>query len=280
MQELIAPIRAHEPAVLANWRQRLAGKGGRVTQALSAKELEQVTQRLLAEVLVVLEVGKVDDIEARELGSVRAALSDISANFAERGFSPSETATFVYSLKEALFDELKRTFQGDRLAHWSWQVGLLVDQLGLYTFESYVSTRERLVKGQAQAILELSTPVIKVWNGIIALPLVGAVDSVRAKDIMERLLDAVVAMDAEVVIIDITGVPVVDTQVASRLMRTVEAVRLLGTKSIVTGINPLIAQTLVQLGVDLGQLTTKSSLQAGLEMAFRDLRITVGRRST
>ncbi|MDB5097627.1 MAG: anti-sigma-factor antagonist [Cyanobacteria bacterium RYN_339] len=278
MQELVTLMKANEPAILADWRVRLETKGGRVSKALAAGEQDRITKNLLTEAMVSLAAGKVDDIEAEEFAGVRRVLDVLSANFAERGFTPSETATFVYSLKEAFFAVLKQNYQGDALVTWSWQVGLMVDQMGLYTFESYVTTRERLIKGQAQAIMELSTPVIKVWDGIIALPLVGAVDSVRAKDIMERLLDAVLALNAEIVIIDITGVPVVDTQVANRLMRTVEAVRLLGTKSIITGINPVIAQTLVQLGVDLGQLTTKASLQAGLQLAFRELRISVGKR--
>ncbi|MEW6613382.1 MAG: STAS domain-containing protein, partial [Pseudomonadota bacterium] len=202
-------------------------------------------------------------------------LAGLSAGFAERGFSPSETATYVFSLKEAIFELYQRELKGEELVARIWEISTAIDQLGLHTFEAFSLNRERIIKSQAQALSELSTPVIQVWEGIIALPLVGSIDSMRAKEIMEKLLDAVIAYEADIVIIDITGVPVVDTQVANRLMRTVESVRLLGTRSIITGINPVIAQTLVQLGVDLSQLTTKASLRAGLQQAFRDLQLTV-----
>lgn len=197
--------------------------------------------------------------------------------FAERRLTPSETASYIFSLKNVIFENYKEDLRGDELATKISQAGDLIDQMGLVTFEAYTSARERLIKSQAQSIGELATPVVRVWDGIIALVIVGSIDSGRAKDIMENLLEAVVNYAADVVIIDITGVSVVDTQVANRLMRTVESVRLLGAKSIITGINPVIAQTLVQLGVDLRELATKATLQAGLKQAFRDLGITVSK---
>lgn len=270
-------IREAETALAASWLDNLQSQGSRVASVLTAAEREQITKRVLRELALALESeSESEDVENSDaFKALRGILSDLSANFAERGLTPSETATFVFSLKEVIFNLYSDKLQGNELVKQTWKIGQLIDRLGLYTFEAFSSARERLVKSQAQAIAELATPVIKVWDGIIALPLVGAVDSARAKDIMESLLSAVVRFEADIAIIDITGVPVVDTQVANRLMRTVEAVRLLGTRSIITGINPVIAQTLVQLGVDLSQLSTKASLESGLKQAFRDLKLRV-----
>lgn len=268
-------IREAETALAASWLDNLQSQGSRVASVLTAAEREQITKRVLRELALALESDSEDVENSDAFKALRGILSDLSANFAERGLTPSETATFVFSLKEVIFNLYSDKLQGNDLVKQTWKIGQLIDRLGLYTFEAFSSARERLVKSQARAIAELATPVIKVWDGIIALPLVGAVDSARAKDIMESLLSAVVRFEADIAIIDITGVPVVDTQVANRLMRTVEAVRLLGTRSIITGINPVIAQTLVQLGVDLSQLSTKASLESGLKQAFRDLKLRV-----
>lgn len=265
--------------LLTSWLEKLRQRGTRVTELLSTDELDRLSRTVLDQLHAATADGHVAEINDPRFKALRGTLELISADFAERGFSPSETATYVFSLKEAFFEQLRGEVSGDELANRTWEISLLLDQLGLYTVEVFGMARERIIKSQAQALTELSTPVIQVWEGVVALPLVGTVDSARAKEIMEKLLDAVVAHEADVAIIDITGVPVVDTQVANRLMRTVEAVRLLGTRSIITGINPIIAQTLVQLGVDLSQLTTKASLRAGLEQAFRDLGIAVTRRS-
>jgi rsbT co-antagonist protein RsbR len=240
---------------------------------LTRDERDKLTARVVSELSKALETSS--DADSGAFQALRTFLSDTSVNFAERGLTPSETATFIFSLKEVYFDRLSTELTGEELTEQIWGISRLIDQLGLFTFESFSLARERLIKSQARAIADLSTPVIQVWEGIVALPLVGTVDSMRAKEIMEKLLDAVVQHEADIAIIDITGVPVVDTQVANRLMRTVESVRLLGTKSIITGINPIIAQTLVQLGVDLSQLTTKATLRAGLQQAFRDLKLRV-----
>jgi rsbT co-antagonist protein RsbR len=264
-----------ENPILAEWMGTLDSVGARVKGLLSPSEQQRHSRGILRPLLRALDTDPVNDFAHSDFDELRQLLVELSAIFAERGLTPSETANYIFSLKEVLFEGYKLKSSGTDLANKIRVSGKLVDQLGLFTFEAYTSARERIIKSQAQAIGELATPVVRVWDGIIALPLVGSIDSVRAKDIMETLLDAVVAYAAEVVIIDITGVSVVDTQVANRLMRTVEAVRLLGTKSIITGINPVIAQTLVQLGIELEHLTTKSSLQAGLQQAFRELGIKV-----
>jgi rsbT co-antagonist protein RsbR len=260
-------------SLLAGWLAVLQARGSRVMQLLTQVERERLCRQILEELEAAL--ASAEGAESSHLQALNRTLADLSANFAERGLSPSETATFVFSLKEVYFARLRERHQGAELADKTWRLSSLIDTLGLHTFESFSIARERLVKSQAQAIADLSTPVIQVWEGIIALPLVGSIDSMRAKEVMEKLLEAVVKHEADIVIIDITGVPVVDTQVANRLMRTVEAVRLLGTRSVITGINPIIAQTLVQLGVDLSQLSTKATLRAGLQQAFRELKLKV-----
>ena len=265
-------------ALLERWQKLLDSGSGRFSQLVTQDERRRYASSILAALVEAEANGNVQDYGGKHFDKVRGLLGDISSNFAERGLTPSETASFVFALREAVFAEFPAVYQGQELLDRTLGVSLLLDKLGLFTFESYTLTRERLIKSQTDALADLSTPVIQLWDGIVALPLVGAIDSARAKDIMERLLEAVVHHEADIVIIDITGVPVVDTQVANRLMRTVEAVRLLGTRSIITGINPIIAQTLVQLGVDLSQLTTKASLRSGLQQAFRELKLRV--RST
>jgi rsbT co-antagonist protein RsbR len=268
-------LQEHQTKLLDAWQAKLKDAGGRFSQLVTEDERRRYATGLMDALVAAEAAGSLDDVQGPGFEKARQILGDVSANFAERGLTPSETATFVFALREAVFDYFPTVYTGEDALRNALAASRMIDGLGLYTFESFTVTRERLIKSQAQALADLSTPVIQIWDGIIALPLVGAIDSARAKDIMERLLEAVVAHEADIVIIDITGVPVVDTQVANRLMRTVEAVRLLGTRSIITGINPIIAQTLVQLGVDLSQLTTKASLRAGLQQAFRELKLRV-----
>jgi rsbT co-antagonist protein RsbR len=271
-------LQDNQQAILTAWLGAMAGTNSRLTQVTTADERERLSRTLLTQIVQASASGDIGSVESAGFDAVRGTLNNISVDFAERGLTPSETATYIFSLKEVIFDFYRRNLTGEELATKTWEISALIDKLGLFTFETYSLARERILKSQAQALTELSTPVIQVWEGVIALPLVGSIDSIRAKEIMEKLLEAVVAYGADVVIIDITGVPVVDTQVANRLMRTVEAVRLLGTNSIITGINPVIAQTLVQLGVDLSQLTTKASLRAGLQQAFKDMKLKVSKQ--
>ncbi|MNS14941.1 RsbT co-antagonist protein RsbRA [compost metagenome] len=271
-------LKQNQDAILADWTGKLESRLTRLSQVTTREERARLSTDILDAFVVAAQTGDLNDVEGSHYEGMRRLLNTLSIDFAERGLTPSETAGYIFSLKESIFDVYQRALPATELAVSIWDVNQGLDRLGLFTFETFSLARERIIKSQAQALTELSTPVIQVWEGIIALPLVGSIDSIRAKEIMEKLLEAVVAQEADVVIIDITGVPVVDTQVANRLMRTVEAVRLLGTSSIITGINPVIAQTLVQLGVDLSQLSTKSSLRAGLQQAFKDMRIKVSRQ--
>ena len=196
-----------------------------------------------------------------------------------QGFSPSETATFVFSHKQPLFSRIRRELgkDADALAEETWRATELLDQLGLYTTEVYQKSREEVITRQQQEMLELSTPVVKLWDGILALPLIGTLDSERTQVVMESLLQKIVDTGAEVAIIDITGVPTVDTLVAQHLIKTVTAARLMGADCIISGIRPQIAQTIVHLGVNLADITTKASLADAFAVALGRMGLTVVR---
>ena len=211
------------------------------------------------------------DIHAPEWAALREFLSNLSRGRAQRGFSPTETATFVFSLKEPLFRRLHGAAgsDADALADDVWAITRVVDSLGLYTTEVFLKSREELISRQQQDMLELSTPVVSLWDGILALPMIGTLDSARTQVVMESLLQRIVETGASIAIVDITGVPTVDTLTAQHLLKTVTAARLMGAECIISGIRPAIAQTIVHLGVDLGGVTTKASLADALRLAFQ-----------
>ena len=203
-------------------------------------------------------------------------LEEVSRSRAALGLTPSETATFVFSIKEPLFDLLQQKIGTDpgRLAHEIWTATTLIDRLGLYTVEASLKNREDIILRQQQELLELSTPVVRLWEGILALPLIGTLDSARTQTVMENLLEEIVAAGAEIAIIDITGVPTVDTLVAQHLIKTVAAARLMGADCIISGIRPQIAQTIVHLGLDLG-VVSKATMADAFALALRRLSKTV-----
>jgi rsbT co-antagonist protein RsbR len=196
-----------------------------------------------------------------------------------QGFTPAETATFVLSFKKPLFTEIQAAAgnKAQVLADEMWFATELLDKLGLYTTETYQKAREEVIKRQQTEMLELSTPVVKLWEGILALPLIGTLDSSRTQVVMETLLERIVETGSTVAIIDITGVPTVDTLVAQHLIKTITAARLMGADCIISGIRPQIAQTIVHLGVNLGDVCTKSSLADAFVLALKRLGVTVQR---
>jgi rsbT co-antagonist protein RsbR len=202
---------------------------------------------------------------------VREFLTGISRSRALQGFSPSETATFVFSLKQPVFARLRAEAGKDTqaMADELWASTQLLDRLGLYTTEMFQKGREEVIARQQQELLELSTPVVKLWDNILALPLIGTLDSERTQVVMESLLQKVVETGAAIAIIDITGVPTVDTLVAQHLLKTVAAARLMGADCIISGIRPQIAQTIVHLGVNLSEVTTKATLADAFLVALR-----------
>ncbi|MFB9234941.1 STAS domain-containing protein [Plantactinospora siamensis] len=213
--------------------------------------------------------GRGLDLKSDAGGEIRAVLSELSRSRARQGFSATETAVSIFALKDALRGALGTEGQGKvRLDDYIMFAGL-IDDLGLFTFEAYSQAREELIADQAEQLLELSTPVVKLWEGVVAVPLVGTLDSARAQVVMERLLQTLVDTGSPYAIIDITGVPAVDTQVAQHILKTVVAARLMGADCIISGIRPQIAQTIVALGIEFGDIATKSSLADALRHVLR-----------
>jgi rsbT co-antagonist protein RsbR len=210
-----------------------------------------------------------EDTSAPAWKDVRSMVEEISASRARLGFSPGETATFIFSLKQPLFRALQKDIGGNESGLEFWKITTLLDRLGLLTTEAYQKSREELINRQQRELLELSTPVVKLWDGILALPLIGTLDSERTQIVMESLLQTIVESGASIAIIDITGVPTVDTLVAQHLLKTVAAARLMGAECIISGIRPQIAATIVHLGVDLNSVATKATLADAFALALR-----------
>ncbi|WP_225447059.1 STAS domain-containing protein [Streptacidiphilus sp. PB12-B1b] len=246
------------------WVSQVTGSlGGRVSRAEVDRELRELYAALLAA------LGQGDpDAHGEAFAEVRALLTELSRARARQGFTPTETAVSVFALKTVLEPALAGdSADGDVSAYL--QLSRLLDALGLYTVEVYTRAREELISAQAEQLLELSTPVVKLWDGVIGVPLVGTLDSARTMVVMEKLLQALIDTGSEQAIIDITGVPAVDTQVAQHLLKTVVAARLMGAECTISGIRPQIAQTIVALGIDFGDIATKATLADALRHALR-----------
>jgi len=210
-------------------------------------------------------------VESADAAPLRAFLENLSRTMATRGATSAQTASFVFSLKKPVFARLRQAHASDAtaLADGIWSATELFDQLGLHTVATYQKSREDVIRRQQEEMLELSTPVVKLWEGVLALPMIGTLDSSRTQIVMESLLQRIVETGSEIAIIDITGVPTVDTLVAQHLLKTVTAIRLMGADCIISGIRPQIAQTIVHLGIDLQGITTKASLADALTLAMK-----------
>lgn len=237
---------------------------------ISEATLRQQSSEFLTLFLAAAQGGNLTDPQGQEWGPVRTFLDDLSRSRVQQGFSSTEVATFIFSFKEPLFGRLRSLLGGqpDALAGETWAASALLDGLGLYAVEVYQRAREDIIERQRQEMLELSTPVVKVWEGVVALPLIGTLDSERTQVVMESLLERIVETGSTIAIIDITGVLTVDTLVAQHLLRTVAAARLMGAECIISGIRPQIAQTIVHLGIDLAGVTTKASLADAIQVAL------------
>ena len=238
---------------------------------ISANELEQQTTEFLQLLSAAAEHSRGGDISSADFKALREFLEGVSRSRAQQGFTSDETATFIFSLKKPLFDKLREAAgkDVDALASETWQATTLLDSLGLHTIKVYQKAREEVINRQQREMLELSTPVVKLWDGILALPMIGTLDSARTQVVMESLLQKVVDTGAQIAILDITGVPTVDTLVAQHLLKTVTALRLMGAECIISGVRPQIAQTIVHLGVDLQGVTTKANLADALALALK-----------
>lgn len=266
--------------IQSKWTKQLTSAiAGMAKGRLSSTDVEQQARQFLDLFHPAVQTNQLDDISGTEWVEVRAFLDDLSTRRVLAGFSSDETALFIFSLKRVLFEVLKDS-AGDamQMADHFWQISLLLDKLGLHTVKSYQKSREQVINRQQQELLELSTPVVKLWDGILALPMIGTLDSARTQVVMESLLQKIVETEAQIAIIDITGVPTVDTLVAQHLLKTVTALRLMGAECIISGIRPQIAQTIVHLGVDLQGVTTKANLADALALALKRSGITFSKK--
>jgi rsbT co-antagonist protein RsbR len=275
-------LKAHEADLLGEWVKEqlplLASQRGRISDA----EIREQSREFLALFQQASQASDLTNINAAEWREVRAMLTALSASRAKQGFTPVQTASFVMSLKRPLFARLSREFANDAtgLADEIWHVTALLDELGLHITDAFLKTREEVITRQQEEMLELSTPVVKLWDRILALPMIGTLDSARTQVVMENLLQRIVETGAEVAIIDITGVPTVDTLVAQHLLKTVTAARLMGADCIISGIRPQIAQTIVHLGVELGDVVTKATMADAFAVALQRRGFVIGRPGT
>lgn len=270
-ESMHAVVEKNEKEILKNWMQEQLKALTLRADLMSEKELQQQSQDFLKLLAHALKNGKSTDFDTPEFKSVLEFLTTLSGNRAMQGYTPSETATFVFSLKQPLFTQMTKAFGNDvgSLGADLWAVTVLLDKLGLHTAEEYQRSREKVIKQQQNELLELSTPVAKLWENILILPLIGTLDSARTQLVMENLLQKIVETGALVAIIDITGIPVVDTLVAQHLIKAINAARLMGAECIVSGIRPQIAQTIIHLGISLSDVITKATLADAVQLAMQ-----------
>jgi len=271
-------IGSNQAQLLSEWHASLEANG--VTRNIREQDLRQETREFLQLVVDGLRNESGTNIAAEGWEETRRFLEKLSASRAQVGQESHQTAFFIFALKGPLFNLLQTHYreQPALLAEQLWEISSLFDAFGLHTIRTYQKNREAVIKRQQEELLELSTPVVKLWEGVLALPLIGTLDSHRSQTVMESLLQRIVDTGSEIAIIDITGVPTVDTLVAQHLLKTVTAIRLMGADCIISGVRPQIAQTIVHLGLDLGTLTTKSNLADALKLALARLGTAAGER--
>lgn len=274
-------LQRHESAILDDWLQLQNAARPARPDLISQEQLRDESRRFLGEFRKSLQSGGAPDVDQQHWNGARDVLRELSHSRAAQGYSPSETATFVFSLKQPLFERISAGMDeagnDARLQDELWAANTILDKLGLFTTEVHQKGREQIISRQQQEMMELSTPVVQLWDRILAVPLIGTLDSARTQVVMETLLQEIVEQGAEIAIIDITGVPTVDTLVAQHLLKTVAATRLMGADCIISGIRPQIAQTIVQLGVELN-VTSKSTIADAFALALRRLGYAVGQR--
>ncbi|WP_409264395.1 STAS domain-containing protein [Pseudomonas sp. KCJK9000] len=261
-------ITTHQAQLLNEWTASLEASGA--TRNIKEQLLAQETREFLQTLIDGLQSQTGNDLNAAGWDEARRFLEKLSASRAQLGHDSHQTVYFIFALKGPLFGLLQAHYSANpaQLAEQQWVLSELIDSMGMHTMRTFQKTREAVIKRQQEELLELSTPVVKLWDGVLALPLIGTLDSQRSQTVMESLLQRIVDTGSEIAIIDITGVPTVDTLVAQHLLKTVTAIRLMGADCIISGIRPQIAQTIVHLGLDLGTLTTKANLADALKLAL------------
>jgi rsbT co-antagonist protein RsbR len=268
MSELAEIISRNEDKIRAEWTQDMS-KSVQRSDLISKTELDEQCRALLSAIVAGVKTG--GDTAGAGWSSAREFLQEIATSRARQGFSSVDVATFVLSLKRPLFAAIREALSKnqDLMFQTLWAGTELLDRLALVTTEAYITAKEELITRQQQELLELSTPVVKLWDGILALPIIGTLDSARTQVVMENLLETVVATNSKFAIIDITGVPTVDTLVAQHLLKTITAARLMGAECIISGVRPQIAQTIVHLGINLEDVITKAKLSDAFALALQ-----------
>ncbi|HEV2700872.1 MAG TPA: STAS domain-containing protein [Steroidobacteraceae bacterium] len=265
-------LQKHQQQLLSEWVRHLQGAAADGKKVrISPQELNAQAGEFLQLLTALFASGSADERTGQQFKALAQFLEGVSRSRVQQGFSSVETATFIFSFKQPLFEVLRSETGSDAklLADEIWTATKLLDELGLITVNAYQRAREEVINRQQQEMLELSTPVVKLWEGILALPMIGTLDSARTQIVMESLLHRIVETGSQLAIIDITGVPTVDTLVAQHLLKTVTAIRLMGADCIISGVRPQIAQTIVHLGVDLQGVTTKANLADALSLALK-----------
>jgi rsbT co-antagonist protein RsbR len=266
--------------IQSQWVQQLTTVTSSKSGQVARDELRRQADEFLKVFNEASRKGRAESIDGPDWAEVRKFLEELSRQRVLAGFASDETATFIFSLKKPIFEALRQESLAnpEQFADDVWGVTLLLDQLGLHTVKAFQRAREEIINRQQQELLELSTPVVKLWDGILALPMIGTLDSARTQIVMESLLQKIVDTESQIAILDITGVPTVDTLVAQHLLKTVTALRLMGAECIISGVRPQIAQTIVHLGVDLQGVTTKANLADALRLAMKRVGFSVSKQ--
>ena len=275
--DIAKSLQKRKKQILESWMTQQLSNTALREDLMSNEELREQSNELLDVLLKSINDKNLSDIESADFEQVNEILSGISISRARQGFSAKETGIYVFSLKDALFKNLQEDLKDNPVAMTDaiMKVNKLMDLLGIITFETFIKGREEVILRQTDEITEISTPVIRVWDGILALPIIGTLDSARTQTVMENLLQEIVESSSTIAILDISGVPAVDSLVAQHLIKTVAATRLMGAECIISGIRPEIAQTVVHLGIDLSNIVTKATLASALQYAFAMLKLDV-----
>ncbi|MEA2086906.1 MAG: STAS domain-containing protein [Candidatus Caldatribacteriota bacterium] len=264
-------LKKREKEVLKVWMEKQLSSPTLRLDLLSKEDLEKESEEFLNVFTAAISSGEVEDIDAPQFRPITRHLQDLSKSRALLGFNPSETAVYIFSLKDTLLEFIQKEYQGqpEIINREMIIINQLLDKLGMITFETYAQGREELITRQKDAFLEMATPLMVIWKNILLLPLVGTLDSQRAQLVMEMGLKKISETESKVVILDILGVPAVDTAVANHIIKITKATKLMGCDCILSGMSPDVAQSITQLGVDIGDLITRTTLKDALEYAFR-----------
>lgn len=278
--EAIKVLQKKKKSILENWMKLQLSDEALREDLMSNEDLRAQSEELLNSLIDNLKDENIDNPNSSDFDNVSDILNGVSISRARQGFSPRETGAYVFSLKDAIQNMLQQELKDPQELYVQAQkVGKLIDSFGIGTFESFIKGREEVILRQTDEITEISTPVIRVWDGILALPIIGTLDSARTQVVMESLLQEIVETGSSIAILDISGVPAVDSLVAQHLIKTVSATRLMGAECIISGIRPEIAQTVVHLGIDLSDVITKSTLASALKSAFQMMQLQVIKKS-